>query len=173
MLSWIALMCLAGGPVMLIWLSLIDLKTLLLPNEHVLAFATLGLVFHLTTLARILAIPDIFLGGLAGFGSLYALRFVANRLCGRDTLGLGDVKLIGAAGLWLGPHMVMVAMAAGAVVSLVHGLAYATWRARRDKTRLNLNSLSLPAGPGFACGIVMAGAWMFRDFRPVLFWLPS
>ncbi len=170
MLSWIALACLMAAIGLLMALAVVDMKTLLLPNEMVLGFAALGLVFHLTTLARFLPPSDIFLGGLAGFGSLYMLRFVANRFHGRDTLGLGDVKLMGAAGIWLGPQNVMMAMAAGAACSLIAGLVYAIRSRRLEYGPLDLGSLSLPAGPGFALGIVATGSWMLKDFRPEAFW---
>ena len=52
MLNWFALACLAGAIALLYALSVCDLKTRLLPDEMVLGFATLGFVFHLTTLAH-------------------------------------------------------------------------------------------------------------------------
>ena len=166
MLDWIALACLAGGFSLLVALSAVDLKVRLLPNEMVAGFATLGLVFHLTTLAAFVPVPDIFIGGLAGFGMLYLLRFAANRIYRTDALGLGDVKLIGAGGLWLGPEGIMLAMSAGAFAGLVHGLAHALNVARKTGTRPNLSTLQIPAGPGFAVGIVIAGIYKFWGFNP-------
>ncbi len=161
MLSWIAAACLAGASALLLALSAVDLKTRLLPNEMVLGFAILGLVFHLCTMAAFVSPADIVLGGVEGFGSLYLLRAAANRWYDADTLGLGDVKLIGAAGLWLGPDGVMIAMALGATASLLHGLVIASIAKHRTGGGLNLAQLALPAGPGFACGIVLAGLWKF------------
>jgi leader peptidase (prepilin peptidase)/N-methyltransferase len=170
MLSWIALACLIGAVALLAALSVTDLKTRLLPNEMVLGFAALGLVFHLTTLNRFLSWQDMVMGGALGFGSLYLLRFIANRMTGQDALGLGDVKLIGAAGLWLGPQTAMIAMSLGAGVSLLHGLVLGLMQAKSAGGKLRLSTLSLPAGPGFACGILMTGVWEFSAFRPELFW---
>lgn len=144
-------------------LSVIDLKTRLLPNEYVLCFAILGLIFHFTTNNNFLPWRDVMLGCFAGFASLYILRTIANQLCGFDTLGLGDVKLIGAAGLWLGPENVMLAMGAGACVSLLHGFFVAKIQARKTGQSVNLAQMHLPAGPGFACGIILAGIYMFGD----------
>ena len=163
MLGAIALACMGGGLVLLALLAVTDLRTRLLPNEMVLGFATLGIVFHLTTLAAYLSVTEIIAGGAVGFGSLYIVRAVANRFYGTDALGLGDVKLIGAAGLWLGPDMVMVALMAGAVAGLAHGLGYALWQARRGEG-FCLARLQIPAGPGFACGIVVTAGWLFRGF---------
>ncbi len=166
MLSWIAFTCLVGGVAVLATLSVVDLKTRLLPNELVLGFATLGIVFHLTTLAQYVSVPHIILGGIIGFSTLYLLRAAANHLYKADALGLGDVKLIGAAGIWLGPETVMLAMAAGACASLIHGLIHAAGIAKKTESHFNLSQLQIPAGPGFAIGIVLIGIWKFREFNP-------
>jgi leader peptidase (prepilin peptidase)/N-methyltransferase len=161
--DWIPYICLGIAVLLLGVLSVIDLKTRLLPNEYVLCFAMLAVIFHFITKNHFLSWQDAALGGLMGFASLYLLRAVANRMCGFDTLGLGDVKLIGAAGLWLGPENVMLAMGAGACVSLLHGFVAAMIEARKTGQGLNLAQMHLPAGPGFACGIIIAGLYMFGD----------
>ncbi len=161
MLVFAPLICLTLALILLGILSVIDLKTRLLPNEYVLCFAVLAIIFHFVTHNRFLSWQDAALGGLIGFASLYILRAAANRMCGFDTLGLGDVKLIGAAGLWLGPDNVMLAMGAGACVSLLHGFVAAMIEARKTGQGLKLGQMHLPAGPGFACGIILAGLYMF------------
>jgi leader peptidase (prepilin peptidase) / N-methyltransferase len=117
-----------------------------------LLWASLGLGWSLLTLAAIdwreFVLPDIItlplipsglvvtwaidpgllwghaLGALAGFGSLALIASVYRRLRGREGLGLGDAKLLAAAGAWLGwqglPSVVLIA----AVSAL--GLALAT-----------------------------------------------
>ena len=165
MLNWFALACLVGAVALLYALSVCDLKTRRLPDEMVLGFATLGFVFHLTTLAQFVSIQNIALGGIAGFFVLYVIRFIANRFFGEDTLGLGDVKLLGAAGLWLGPDALMLAMAAGASVALVHGAVHGVWSARQTGARVDFSRFKVPAGPGFAAGIIMAGILQFWHFR--------
>jgi leader peptidase (prepilin peptidase)/N-methyltransferase len=168
MLVWIALACLLGALLLLVVLSVIDLRTRLLPNEWVLGFAILGIVFHFTTLAAYLSVTEIMLGAAIGFGTLYLIRAVANHFYKTDTLGLGDVKLMGAAGLWLGPDMIVMALMLGAIAGLVHGAVYAVWQAQRTKTKVNLARLQIPAGPGFAVGIIATAGWFFRDFFNVL-----
>lgn len=166
MLEWIAAACLAGAVVILMALSAIDLKTWILPNELVLGFGTLAFVFHLTTMARYTPIPDIALGGIIGFSSLFLIRAVASRFYGEDALGLGDVKLMGAAGLWLGPDFVMMALSVGAVAGLLHGLVQGLAIAHKTKNRPDFLHLQIPAGPGFAAGIVLVALWKFKDFNP-------
>ncbi len=163
-LDVIAALCMGGAVLLLVLLSVVDLRVRLLPNEMVLGFATLGLVFHLTTMAAYIPIVEIAAGGLAGFGAMYLIRAVANKLYDTDALGMGDVKLLGAAGLWLGPDGVMLAMSAGAFAALLHGVFYALRESSRTKTPPQFARLQIPAGPGFAVGIVLAGIVQFRDF---------
>lgn len=164
MLDWIALACLLGALLLLAALAVVDMRTRLLPNEMVLGFATLGLVFHLTTIAAFMTPVEIALGAVMGFGVLYVIRAVANAYYKTDTLGLGDVKLMGAAGLWLGPDMVMMALMIGSLASLIHGLGYALWAGRRQGHPVPFATLQLPAGPGFAIGIAATALWLYHGF---------
>ncbi len=159
-----ALLCLIAALGLLLVLSVIDMQIRLLPNKYVLAFAVCGAAFHLITFSEYVPPVDIFAGAALGFGVLYLIRAVANRMYGMDALGLGDVKLMGAAGVWLGVEGVLFALTAGAFAGLLHGLAYGFYIAWRDRTPINLHRLAIPAGPGFAVGIVIAGAIIFKPF---------
>lgn len=145
-------------------LAAIDLRERLLPNKYVFPFAALGLVFHLLTQFEILSASMIALGALTGYGSLWLIRFVANRHYGQDSLGLGDVKLMGAAGLWLGLDGVLFTLTIGAFAGVLHGIGYALWIALRDRQRPSFHKLMIPAGPGFIVGIVLVGAWLFTPY---------
>lgn len=165
LLNFIALICLLAAIAILGALSACDLKTRLLPNKLVAGFAILGVLFHVTTLARFVNIESIAVGTLLGFFMLYVIRAIANRYYEQDALGLGDVKLMGAAGLWLGPEALMMAMALGAFAAMIHGLIEGTATARRNQTKPDFSNLKVPAGPGFAFGIVLAGIYKFWSFR--------
>lgn len=166
MSAWIALICLVAAVFLLIVLSVIDLRVRLLPNKLVLPFALLAILFHITTTWQFLDVTSMLLGALTGFGTLYLIRAAANYVYKQDTLGLGDVKLMGAAGLWLGPEMVMMALSIGALAGLLHGIAVGLHTAYKNKTKPSFSRLQIPAGPGFAIGIVLVGAYMFQTFRP-------
>lgn len=164
MFEFLALLCIATALILLVILSIIDLKILILPDELNFALAVTGLVFHFVTTNRFLDYDQAFYGALVGAGLLYVIRFFSNRHHGRDTLGLGDVKLLGAAGIWLGVDGVLLAITAGAFAGLLHGLAYAGWVAHKNHSKFTINNLAIPAGPGFAVGIVISGALMFAPF---------
>lgn len=164
MFEIIPLLCIISAILLLIALSIIDLKILILPDELNFALAVSGLLFHLCATQYFFGPSGMIIGALMGAGMLYVIRFFSNRHYGRDTLGLGDVKLMGAAGIWLGPDMILIATTLGAFAGLLHGLAYAFYISRKDKTPFRISELSIPAGPGFAVGIVLAGAYLFTPY---------
>lgn len=168
MLEWlaplIALLCAIAACGLLVALSVIDLRVRLLPNKLVLPLAILGVIFHTVMGWAHLTPLDMIAGGAMGFGILYGIRYTANRLYKMDTLGLGDVKLMGAAGLWLGPDGVLMALILGAVLGMAHGLIVAFYLSRQSGKKINLNTLEVPAGPGFALGIAVMGFHQFLPF---------
>lgn len=161
MQSWIVFGCLFGAIGTLIALSVIDLRVRLLPNTLVLTFALLGLAFHIVTNNTHLTPLDMLIGAALGYGILFTIRFIANYWYQQDTLGLGDVKLLAAAGLWLGPQGVLAAMTVGALAGMLHGLGVAVYTALRTGQKFNLSRLEIPAGPGFAIGIIAVGLYQF------------
>ncbi len=159
-----ALLCIFAAIILLLALSLIDLKHLILPDELNAALGVCGIAFHILTAYWYCNFQDMILGAALGGGLLYTIRFFANRYYGRDTLGLGDVKLLAAAGLWLGPEGVLQSITLGAGAGLVHGLVYAGYISLKNKTKFSISNLTIPAGPGFAVGIIIAGYILYHDF---------
>ncbi len=164
MLNWIILLCLIGATGLLVVLSVIDLKIRLLPDKLVFSFAALGVIFHSVTHFQYLPPQEMGLGFLLGAGMLYAIRLVANWVYQQDALGLGDVKLMGAAGLWLGPDLVLMALSVGAMAGMIHGLGVAVYQARKTGVPVRLSTLEVPAGPGFAAGIILVAIYRFIFF---------
>lgn len=81
----------------LLFLALVDARWRYLPDAGVLLVALLAL------LPGRMDLIDSLSGGLA-FGLLaLGVRWLVGRRLRREALGLGDVKLMAAAGLWLGP----------------------------------------------------------------------
>jgi leader peptidase (prepilin peptidase)/N-methyltransferase len=167
MIEILSLACLAAALMLLIALSVIDLRTLLLPDKLVLPFALLGIAFHATTGFHYITAENMAVGCILGGGLLYLIRTVANFIYKTDTLGLGDVKLLAAAGLWLGPEGTVIALITGAMAGIVHGLLLATYSFFKTRALPDMSRFSLPAGPGFAVGIVIAAAYVFKDIIKV------
>lgn len=164
MIEILILICLISATSLLTILAIIDFKTYLLPNIYVFPFAFLGILFHWLAGFDLLDINEVILGGLAGYAILYAIRFAGNKYYGQDSLGLGDVKLLGASGLWLGLEGVLIAMTTGALFGLLHGIIYAGHIALKNKTKFSIKRLTIPAGPGFILGIILTFIWIYHDF---------
>lgn len=161
MTTTITITCLIAALIILFILSLIDLKTRLLPNKYVAAFFIIGLIFNINTKFYYTSPLDIVFGIIAGAGLLLAVRHIANKAYKHDTLGLGDVKLLGAAGVWLGLEYIFLAISIGAFAGLIHGLIYGYYKTKKTGKKINFSKLSIPAGPGFIIGIIIVGIIKF------------
>lgn len=153
-----------GGLITLITLSIIDLRVWLLPNWLNLTLGILGLAFHASLQFTILEPIQLLYGAFMGAGTLLTIRFFGNMYYKQDTLGLGDVKLLGAAGLWLGVEGVVMAMTLGAFAGLLHGIGFALTRAIKEKSKPDFHRLMIPAGPGFCVGILISCIWKFYPY---------
>lgn len=164
LLDFLPAFCALAAILTLIALSIIDLRHWILPNKLNLTLGLLGAGFHASTGFLFFPPIELLLGGLIGSGILYIVRFFGNRHYQQETLGLGDVKLLGAAGLWLGTEGIVFAITVGAFAGLIHGLVVAFSRALREKRRPNLKRLMIPAGPGFCIGILATGFWQYWGY---------
>lgn len=88
---------------MLLALAALDLRHWWLPDRLTATLALAGIASGCAGLAPELA--DRAIGGAAGFGALWAIAAAYRAARGREGLGGGDPKLLGAVGLWLGWRM--------------------------------------------------------------------
>lgn len=143
--SFLGLGCLAFA---LIWLSLSDLATRQIPNLATLVVASIGLIASWSDAAVL--VTNTFVAGsillTLGVGSELIWR-----KSGRDVLGLGDIKLIGAGVMVVGASstwiMIMLASVGGIIAALF---------ARRRHER------GIPFGPFLAYAIFIT----FLTFGP-------
>lgn len=114
-----------GGPValagaafgwLLLALAALDITDFWLPDRLTLTLALGGVA---TGLLGIAPLPiDRLIGGVAGFAALWAIGAGYKLLRGRDGLGGGDPKLLGAIGLWLGWQMLPAVLLLAALTGL-------------------------------------------------------
>lgn len=112
----LAIVCLGY---LLIAITIIDLKTLRIPNLLTMGVCALS-VLRLFLSPQISLIAGL-VAAFATFGILQGLRIYLHRSKGREALGFGDVKLASSLALWLGvatPWM----MAGAALLGLVSAL---------------------------------------------------
>lgn len=118
----------AGGAVfgwLLVALAALDVAELWLPDALTAPLALAGVATGL--LGAEPPLVDRAIGGAAGYGVLALVAFGYRRWRGRDGLGGGDPKLMGAIGLWLGwrmlPFALLLASAAGLAAVLAARVA--------------------------------------------------
>lgn len=104
----------------LVALTGIDLDTQLLPDQLTLPLLWLGLLLNLFGLfARL---PDAVVGAAAGYLVLWSVYWIFKLATGREGMGYGDFKLLGALGAWFGwqalPMLLLVSSVVGAVVGI-------------------------------------------------------
>lgn len=128
----------------LLTLAAIDLAEQILPD--VLTLPLLGAGLAATLWRTPDALLDHLIGAALGFLALVALNRLYRAIRGRDGLGLGDAKLLAAAGAWLGwaalPEVLLAAALAGLAGALV-----ASWQG----VALGAQS-RIPFGPCLALG---------------------
>jgi leader peptidase (prepilin peptidase)/N-methyltransferase len=84
----------------LVELAFIDLDTQLLPDDLTLPLLWLGLGFNLA--GTFVPIADAVVGAMAGYGILWSIYWLFKLVTGKEGMGYGDFKLLGALGAWFG-----------------------------------------------------------------------
>lgn len=85
---------------LLIALAALDYQHFWLPDRLTFLLGTMGLATGILGLGPTL--NDRLIGGAVGYGALTTISIFYSKLRGRQGLGAGDPKLLGAIGLWLG-----------------------------------------------------------------------
>lgn len=147
----------------LIWAGIVDWKESILPNELVVLFLFFGSLFHVAAGFALLSYQEMLLGGIVAGAVMLSIRLVANYVYKADALGLGDVKLLAAAGVWLGVENFTLALAVGAAAGMLHGAAIMAVARLKTGQWPSAQHLRLPAGPGFIVGILLAGTIAFHQ----------
>ena len=134
----------------LVALTGIDFDHQLLPDNMTLPLLWLGILVNLNGLFTDLESSVI--GALGGYLSLWLIYQLFRLLTGKEGMGYGDFKLMGALGAWLGWQMLPLIVLLSSVVGAAAGLLLmATGRLQRDKP--------MPFGPFIATAGWIALIW--------------
>jgi leader peptidase (prepilin peptidase)/N-methyltransferase len=136
--------------VILLSIAVIDYKTMIIPNGTVIALVVIGLLY---TVARIIfpqafAIQITWLEALIGFFAASVPLFLVAVLS-KGGMGGGDIKLMAAAGIFLGWKGIILAMIVGSVVGAVVSLMLIALKRKKRKDLI-------PFGPFLCLGILVA-----------------
>ena len=109
---------------MLLSAFVIDFKLQIIPNRLNLAIFETGLIFcFLYGLSNVAISINMFLGMLAGAGIFLGITLLGGIFYGKEAMGFGDVKLMGALGLFFGlSNIIIVTLLSfliGAVLSII------------------------------------------------------
>lgn len=132
--------------------TVVDVRTQTIPDRATAVLAAGGLV--LAALASATAVAWALVSGAVYFLLFWAVREGHWRLTGRIGMGFGDVKLAGAAGLWLTPALLPVFMGFAAFSALVSVGALAAFAGSGVLTR------RIPFGPFLALGLM--ACWLLK-----------
>lgn len=126
----------------LLVLTMIDFDTTLLPDSLTYPLLWAGLLLAWAGISPV-SLEDAVLGAAAGYLALWSLYWAFKLLTGKEGMGYGDFKLLGALGAWVGWQLLpMVILLSSVVGAVVGGLLLATGAVKRDQ--------GIPFGPYLA-----------------------
>lgn len=148
--TWTTLMG-SGLWLVLLTLSMIDLRTMLLPDPLVYVLLWVGLLGSALGVSGLPTLPHAVFGAAAGYVLLWSFYWLFKLVRGKEGMGYGDFKLLAALGAWCGLAGILPIMVVATGAALVGALL--AWVCRRDPTA------PLPFGPSLAVGGVVT--WLF------------
>jgi leader peptidase (prepilin peptidase)/N-methyltransferase len=134
----------------LIALTAIDIDTQLLPDDITLPLLWLGLLVNLNN--GFTPLSSAVIGAVTGYLSLWAVYWLFKLTTGKEGMGYGDFKLLGAIGAWLGWKMLPVVILLSSLVGAGVGVALIVF------TRHGRNT-PIPFGPYLAAAGLIALFW--------------
>ena len=144
----------AFGAMLFLWCmiaaSCIDFDTQLLPDSITLPLLWAGLLINLR--GTFVDLQSAVIGAVAGYLILWSVYWLFRLATGKEGMGFGDFKLLGAIGAWLGWKMLPLVILLSSAVGAVVGIALIVL-ARRGR------EVPIPFGPYLACAGAIALFW--------------
>jgi len=131
----------------LITLTFIDLDTQLLPDDITLPLLWLGLLFNLNM--GFTDLKSAVIGAMLGYLILWVVYWAFKLVTGKEGMGYGDFKLLGAIGAWFGWQLLPAVILLSSVVGAVIGIGMIIFKGKTGGT-------AIPFGPFLALGGIAA-----------------
>ena len=144
----------------LVTLTFIDFDTQLLPDDITLPLLWLGLIFNLN--GGFTDLKSAVIGAILGYLILWSVYWVFKLVTGKEGMGYGDFKLLGAIGAWFGWQMLPAVILLSSVVGAVIGIGLIVFKGKGGGT-------AIPFGPFLALGGIAA---LFFGQQLMQFYLP-
>ena len=147
---------------MLLSVFVIDYKLQIIPNRLNLTLFEIGIIFaFLYGLSDVAITINMLLGMLAGGGIFLLITLVGGIFYGKEAMGFGDVKLMGALGLFFGLSNIIVitlmSFLIGAILSIILLL-----------TKIKKTSEYIPFGPFIVIGAFVSMYVPFEQIKNIL-----
>lgn len=131
----------------LIAMTFIDFDTQLLPDDITLPLLWLGLLFNLN--GGFTDLKSAVIGAMVGYLILWSVYWLFKLVTGKEGMGYGDFKLLGAIGAWFGWQLLPAVILLSSVVGAVIGIGMIVFRGKTGGT-------AIPFGPFLALGGIAA-----------------
>ncbi len=131
----------------LVALTFIDFDTQLLPDDITLPLLWLGLLINLNT--GFTDISSAVIGAMAGYLVLWSVYWLFKLVTGKEGMGYGDFKLLGAIGAWFGWQILPAVVLLSSVLGAVIGIGLIVFKDKDKQT-------AIPFGPFLALGGIAA-----------------
>lgn len=147
---------------MLLSAFVIDYRLQIIPNRLNLTILELGIVFaFLYGLSNVAITINMLLGMLAGAGIFLMITLLGGLFYGKEAMGFGDVKLMGALGLYFGLSNIII-------ITLVSFLIGAILSILLLVTRIKKTDEYIPFGPFIVIATFIS---MYIPFETIKLWL--
>ena len=134
----------------LIALTVIDIDTQLLPDSITLPLLWLGLLLNIG--GTFTPLSPALVGAAAGYLSLWSVYWIFKLVTGKEGMGFGDFKLLGAIGAWLGWKFLPLVILLSSLVGAVVGISLIVFCKRG-------RNVPIPFGPYLAAAGLIAILW--------------
>jgi len=134
----------------LITLTLIDAKTMLLPDNLTIPLMWLGIAVNYNNL--FVDLHSSVLGSIIGYLSLWSLFHVFRLITGKEGMGYGDFKILAAIGAWGGWQILPFTIFASSFVGAISGILFMLLQGKKE-------SQPIPFGPWLALAGFIGFIW--------------
>lgn len=119
---------------MLISAFIVDYKIQIIPNRLNLTMFEIGLIFvFVFGIQNLYTAKDMLLGMFVGGGIFLLITLIGGAIAGKEAMGLGDVKLMGALGLYFGAvEISMIAVLSFLIGAIISVIILAARKNRKD-----------------------------------------
>lgn len=147
---------------MLLSVFVIDYKFQIIPNRLNLTIFEIGFIFaFLYGLSNVAITINMLLGMLAGGGIFLLITLLGGIFYGKEAMGFGDVKLMGALGLYFGLSNIII-------ITLVSFLIGAILSIGLLATRIKKSNEYIPFGPFIVIATFISMYVPFEQIKTIL-----